>query len=82
MALLMFYLTIGCFVSLFTLNELQKEHITGEQILTLAEPKVRLWFQEHPQAYTFVVILSLFVIILIWPYELYRMFNDDNFTFN
>lgn len=60
------------------MQELQEENITGDDILSMAEPDVRLWFQEHPKCYKASVYITLFVVVLIWPYFLFKNFNNDN----
>ena len=76
MNILVIYLLIGCIVSFVTYDELEKQNITGDQILSNENYSVRKWFQEHPNCFKLTVILTFVVIIFIWPYVLYKMIQE------
>lgn len=58
--------------------------INGEVILMMIteedDYETREFFRENKFAYVTFIIISMVVISLIWPYVLYNIYDDDDYT--
>ncbi len=50
-----------------------KNNICGEHVLMSLSPKISVWFREHPVMYHLAVSLFLLLIVLLWPYVMFRI---------
>jgi hypothetical protein len=80
MTVFLAYLLIGYFVSVFVFYRVEDEGITGEQVLSLMDYKLRIWFTDHPKVYMTSILLALIAIMFVWPFVLYKLFKNGYFN--
>ena len=62
-------LLVGTFLYAVSNNS----NICGEQVLMTLSPKISVWFREHPVMYHLAVSLFLLLVVLLWPYVMFRI---------
>ena len=67
------YLLCGMLIVGTFLYTARKNNISGEQVLMTLSPKTSVWFREHPVMYHLAVSLFLLLVVLLWPYVMFRM---------
>ena len=78
MNLLIVYLIISGFTSLFIFDKLEREHATGDDLLLYAEHGIRKRFLNNPSYFKFCVAMALIIMGLVWPYTLYIFIEKKN----
>lgn len=58
--------------------------INGEAVIHMIteedDSETREFFRENKMAYATFLTISMVVMSLIWPYVLYQIYNDDDYT--
>lgn len=69
------YLILGVIIDFMIYAQLEDDGITGDNVLAIIPDEYRLWLINHPNVYKLLVIIAFVLIIFIWPYVLYKIWN-------
>ena len=75
--LLVLYGIIGAYVTALFIDILKERRIDTNYILMSLPDKERDFLCDHPKVWNVAIGISVFVLMLIWPYVLYNLIKES-----